>query len=98
MKVGARVIMVNRKEEQGDEAIKQIKEECGPDAKIEWEGCDMGNLKEVKEVFTKIAERESRLDLVSLLDILIELGADALKVNSVCRHQCQSTRKDGRRP
>jgi hypothetical protein len=57
--------MVNRKEEQGEEAIKKIKEECGQDAKIEWEGCDMGTLKEVKEVFTKIREREERLDLVS---------------------------------
>jgi len=28
---GARVIMVNRKEEQGQEAIKEIKEECGQD-------------------------------------------------------------------
>lgn len=56
--------MVNRKEEQGDEAIKKIKEEVGPDAKIEWEGCDMGNLKQVKEVFSKIREREERLDLV----------------------------------
>ena len=58
--------MVNRKEEQGEEAIKKIKDECGQDAKIEWEGCDMGTLKEVKEVFTKIREREERLDLVSL--------------------------------
>jgi len=63
---GARVIMVNRKEEQGDEAIKKIKEECGQDAKIEWEGCDMGTLKEVKEVFTRIREREDRLDLVCI--------------------------------
>jgi len=63
---GARVIMVNRKEEQGDKAIKKIKEECGQDAKIEWEGCDMGTLKEVKEVFTKIREREDRLDLLIL--------------------------------
>jgi NAD(P)-dependent dehydrogenase (short-subunit alcohol dehydrogenase family) len=67
VKVGARVIMVNRKEEQGEDAIKKIKDEVGPDAKIEWEGCDMGNLKEVKEVFTKIREREERLDLVSSL-------------------------------
>ncbi|KAF2747397.1 putative short-chain dehydrogenase TIC 32, chloroplastic [Sporormia fimetaria CBS 119925] len=66
VKVGARVIMVNRKEEQGDEAIKQIKDEVGPNAQIEWEGCDMGNLKQVKEVFTKIRERESRLDLLVL--------------------------------
>jgi hypothetical protein len=61
---GARVIMVNRKEEQGQDAIKKIKEEAGEKAQIEWLGCDMGNLKEVKEVFTGIREREERLDLV----------------------------------
>jgi NAD(P)-dependent dehydrogenase (short-subunit alcohol dehydrogenase family) len=61
---GARVIMVNRKEEQGEDAIKKIKEEAGEKAQIEWVGCDMGNLKEVKEVFTGIREREERLDLV----------------------------------
>jgi len=62
---GARVIMVNRKEEQGDEAIKKIKEEVGAHAQIEWMGCDMGNLKEIKKVFGEWREKESRLDLVS---------------------------------
>jgi len=63
---GARVIMVNRKEEQGDEAIKKIKDEAGPEAKIEWESCDLGSLKEVKKVFTGIRERLERLDLIIL--------------------------------
>lgn len=58
--------MVNRKEEQGDEAIKKIKDECGPDAQIEWVGCDLGNLKEVRDVFNGIAKKESRLDLVRI--------------------------------
>ncbi|CAJ2510863.1 Uu.00g064880.m01.CDS01 [Anthostomella pinea] len=61
---GARVIMVNRKEDQGEDAIKKIKDEAGQDARIEWVGCDMGNLKQIKEVFTGIREREERLDLV----------------------------------
>jgi hypothetical protein len=56
--------MVNRKEDQGKEAIKKIKDEAGENAQIEWIGCDMGNLKQVKEVFTGIREREKRLDLV----------------------------------
>lgn len=64
---GARVIMVNRKEEQGSEAIKKIKEEVGEDAKIEWLPCDLGSLKNVKEVFSGICEREERLDLVGWL-------------------------------
>jgi NAD(P)-dependent dehydrogenase (short-subunit alcohol dehydrogenase family) len=68
---GARVIMVNRKEEQGEEAIQKIKDEAGKDAKIEWLGCDMGNLKEVKDVFSGIREREERLDLVRSLLICL---------------------------
>jgi hypothetical protein len=56
--------MINRKEEQGQEAIKKIKDEAGSDAKVEWLPCDMGNLKEVRDVFTGIREREKRLDLV----------------------------------
>lgn len=63
--MGARVIMVNRKEEQGDDAIQKIKSEVGEDAQIEWVGCDMGNLKQIKEVIGGIAEKEERLDLVS---------------------------------
>lgn len=58
------MILVNRKEEQGDKAIQQVKDESEGKAKIEWIGCDMGNLKQVKEVFTGIREREERLDLV----------------------------------
>lgn len=58
--------MINRKQEQGDEAIKQIKEESGQDTQVEWHGCDMGNLKQVQEVITRIRDKEDRLDLVSL--------------------------------
>jgi NAD(P)-dependent dehydrogenase (short-subunit alcohol dehydrogenase family) len=56
--------MVNRKEDQGQDAIQKIKAEAGEDAKIEWIPCDMGNLKEVRKVFTEIRERRERLDLV----------------------------------
>lgn len=58
--------MINRKEEQGKEAIEKIKGEVGDHAKIEWLPCDLGSLKEVKEVFTGLREREERLDLVSI--------------------------------
>ncbi|KAH7063728.1 dehydrogenase with different specificitie [Macrophomina phaseolina] len=62
----ARVIMVNRKEEQGDAAVKKLKEEVGEDAPVEWIPCDMGDLKQVREVFSGIREREERLDLLVL--------------------------------
>jgi NAD(P)-dependent dehydrogenase (short-subunit alcohol dehydrogenase family) len=64
VKNGARVIMVNRKEDQGQESIQKIKDEVGADAPIEWIGCDMGNLKQIHDVFTSLREREQRLDLV----------------------------------
>ncbi len=57
--------MVNRKEEQGQDAIDKIKSEKA-DAQVEWQHCDMGNLAEVKEVFSKIRENEERLDLLIL--------------------------------
>lgn len=67
--MGCKVIMVNRKQEQGDEAIAKIKEnvkkEKGIEAQIEWRGCDLGKLSTVKETFSKLAKELDRLDLVS---------------------------------
>jgi len=68
-KMGCRVIMVNRKEEQGDEAKARIRDECqkvGVEAKAEWIGCDLGDLKMVKEVFSGIAKSNDRLDYLIL--------------------------------
>src|SRR5690349_9602501 len=50
---GCRVLMVNRKEEQGDDAKATIAAES-PDASVEWHECDMGHLAEVREVFTRL--------------------------------------------
>ncbi|KAL4940456.1 hypothetical protein BDV06DRAFT_196700 [Aspergillus oleicola] len=63
---GARVIMVNRKEDQGSSAIQKIKEESNNRAQIEWVPCDMGNLRQVQEVFNGLREKEERLDLLIL--------------------------------
>ncbi|OSS54387.1 hypothetical protein B5807_00171 [Epicoccum nigrum] len=62
---GVKVIMVNRKEEQGSEAIEAIKKEKA-DAQVEWKHCDMGNLNEVKSVFSEIRESLDRLDFLVL--------------------------------
>jgi NAD(P)-dependent dehydrogenase (short-subunit alcohol dehydrogenase family) len=59
-----RVIMINRKEEEGLESIEKIKQEAGPSSQIEWRPCDLGNLKDVQKVFTDLREKEERLDLV----------------------------------
>jgi hypothetical protein len=56
--------MVNRKEEQGNEAIATIKDESGSDALIEWKECDLGDLKMVQKVFGGLAEDLDRLDYV----------------------------------
>lgn len=67
-RMGCRVIMVNRKEDQGESAIERIKAECkgeGTAAKIEWVGLDLGSLKMVKEVMGGLAKSLDRLDLVS---------------------------------
>ena len=55
--------MVNRKEEQGSEAISSIKKEKA-DADVEWKHCDMGSLKEVKEVFSGLRNSLERLDFL----------------------------------
>lgn len=60
----ARVLLLSRKGEHGDEAIKQIKEAV-PSADVTFVQCDLGNLHEVKEVADKIRKEESRLDIVS---------------------------------
>ncbi|KAJ4309721.1 hypothetical protein N0V94_008791 [Neodidymelliopsis sp. IMI 364377] len=57
--------MINRKEEQGTDAIETIKKEK-PDAQVEWRHCDMGNLKEVKDVFTDLRNSLDRLDFLVL--------------------------------
>ncbi|KAK8846617.1 hypothetical protein IAR55_005703 [Kwoniella newhampshirensis] len=66
---GAKVIMVNRKEEQGDEAIKKIEAEVkeqGGKGSAEWVGCDLGKLSMVKEVFGGLAQKLERLDYLIL--------------------------------
>jgi len=62
---GVKVIMVNRKEEQGADAISSIKKEKA-DAQVEWKHCDMGSLKEVKEVFSELRNSLDRLDFLVL--------------------------------
>lgn len=58
---GCKVVMVNRKEEQGNEAIAKIKEET-PNADVSWKECDLGSLATIRNVFTEIREELDRLD------------------------------------
>ncbi|CDZ96748.1 short-chain dehydrogenase [Phaffia rhodozyma] len=83
-KAGARTIMINRKEEQGDEAIAKIKAEV-PEAIIEWVHCDLGDLKETKQVFEKLAKEEDRLDLL-ILSAGINSDQPGLDADGIDRH------------
>ncbi|KAL7769819.1 hypothetical protein ACKLNR_001203 [Fusarium oxysporum f. sp. zingiberi] len=62
---GCKVIMINRKEEQGQDAISTIKNEKS-DAEVDWKECDMGNLAQIREVFGGLRESLDRLDFLVL--------------------------------
>ena len=67
---GAHVYMLNRKEEQGDDAIEKIKAEAkeqGKDAKIEWVGpFDLGTLSQTKKLLDELIPKLDRLDYLIL--------------------------------
>ena len=81
---GCRVIMVNRKEEQGSDAIATIQAES-PGAQVDWKECDMGNLKQVKEVFTKLGQELDRLDFL-VLSAGINVNQFGLDADGIDRH------------
>ncbi|KAK4187021.1 putative oxidoreductase bli-4 mitochondrial precursor [Podospora australis] len=60
---GAKVIMVNRREDQGEDAKATIIAES-PGASVEWKECDLGDLKQVREVFGSLRESLDRLDFL----------------------------------
>ncbi|KAN0086703.1 hypothetical protein V8E54_000391 [Elaphomyces granulatus] len=72
----AKIIMVSRDEDQGSAAITGIKKDFGSDTVVEWIHCDLGNLHEIKDVFTTIREKEDRLDL-----LVLSAGINANKYN-----------------
>lgn len=81
---GCKVIMVNRKEEQGTAAIDAVKKET-PDAKIEWKECDLGNLAQVREVFGNLRESLDRLDYL-VLSAGINTNQFGLDSDGIDRH------------
>ncbi|CAG7564427.1 unnamed protein product [Fusarium equiseti] len=81
---GCKVIMVNRKEEQGTAAIEAVKNET-PDAKIEWKECDLGNLAHVREVFGNLRESLDRLDYL-VLSAGINTNQFGLDSDGIDRH------------
>ena len=63
---GCQVIMVNRKEDQGSEAVSKVKSSDEGEPDIQWTGCDVGNLRQVKSVFSEICDSLDRLDFLVL--------------------------------
>jgi len=62
-KVGAKVILVSRRE---DGILEKFKEQTNGEADVEFVDCDLGNLKQVKEVFGGLRAKLDRLDLLIL--------------------------------
>ena len=83
--------MVSRDEDQGSAAITGIKKDFGSDTVVEWIHCDLGNLHEIKDVFTTIREKEDRLDLVSSHAVLHRRAvfSDLATARLVSRNQCE---------
>jgi len=81
---GCRVIMVNRKEEQGASAISTIHKET-PTANVDWKECDMGNLAQIREVFTALRESLDRLDFL-VLSAGINTNQYGLDADGIDRH------------
>ncbi|KAM0344169.1 hypothetical protein ACHAPU_007891 [Fusarium lateritium] len=81
---GCKVIMVNRKKEQGDDAIEAVKNEK-QDADIDWKECDLGNLSQVREVFGGFRESLDRLDFL-VLSAGINTNQYGLDSDGIDRH------------
>ncbi|KAL0948475.1 hypothetical protein HGRIS_011044 [Hohenbuehelia grisea] len=59
----ARVLVLSRKSENGEEAVSKIKESIQGPVDIKFISCDLGNLAEVKQVADKIHAEEKALDI-----------------------------------
>lgn len=81
---GCKVIMVNRKEEQAEEALSNIKKET-PDADVDWKECDLGSLVQVRAVFSKLRGSLDRLDFL-VLSAGISPQPFALDEDGIDRH------------
>ncbi|KAK6857747.1 hypothetical protein PG995_005446 [Apiospora arundinis] len=70
-------------DEHGQYAIDKIKRETGEYSEIEWIPCNLGNLKEAKEILSNLRSREERLDLICINLRLLICSADMDK-NQFC--------------
>ncbi|KAK4101273.1 NAD(P)-binding protein [Parathielavia hyrcaniae] len=84
---GCRVLMVNRKEQQGDDAKAAIAAES-PGARVEWHGCDMGDLAQVRDVFSRLREGPEGLERLDYLVLSAGVNTNqfGLDADGIDRH------------
>lgn len=58
--------MVSHNWDHGDAGLRNLKSEFGVETPVEWIQCELGNLEEVRKVFSDIRKNEDRLDIVRL--------------------------------
>lgn len=75
----ARVLLLSRKTENGEDAISEIRRSSLEDKNrgglvdVTFVECDLGDLHSVQKTASKIAKEEDRLDIVSLCSLHIAL-------------------------
>ncbi|KAI0842421.1 NAD(P)-binding protein [Hypoxylon sp. FL0890] len=89
---GCKVIMVNRKEEQGVSAIETMKKET-PNAQVDWKECDMGHLKQIQEMFSKLRQELDSVDFV-VCAAGINTNQYELDADNIDRHFGTAQRSD----
>lgn len=82
----AKVILLSRKEENGEEAIQEIKK-LHPTADVHFISCDLGNLKQVREVADRLSRSEERLDYL-VADAGIGVNKYDVTEDDIERHFC----------
>lgn len=63
----ARVLVLSRKSERGEEAVRKIREATSDGVDVEFIEIDLGSARNVREVADHIRTKEERLDIVSKL-------------------------------
>jgi NAD(P)-dependent dehydrogenase (short-subunit alcohol dehydrogenase family) len=82
---GCKVVMVNRKDDQGSSAIDSIHDATDANADVQWQECDLGNLAEVRTVFSALREELGRLDYL-VLSAGVNANTYGLDADGIDRH------------
>jgi len=81
----ARVLVLSRKSERGEEAVRKIREATSGGVDVEFIEVDLGSAKNVQEVADSIKEKEQRLDIL-VCDAGIGVNKYALTSDGIEHH------------